>query len=203
MAVTTPTSPEIEIENGGGGGGSPTTSPTTTTTAATAPEGLVETPAATPAPGPSTPQYKYLVLNHADTPNVKTILEYQYPDAPATAGYVHFTGSDPQTYSSGSQNGMLIPFEYGGTAPILSQFIAATSASPTWITIISVSTDPTTTPMRGSINIDINANSGNTSTARTGTITFSGDNSGATSATNNYVLTISQNGNMTNSKNNY
>ena len=50
MAVTTPTSPEIEIENGGGGGGSPTTSPTTTTTAATAPEGLVETPAETPAP---------------------------------------------------------------------------------------------------------------------------------------------------------
>ena len=196
MSVTTPTSPEIEIENGGGGGGSPTTSPTTTTTAATAPEGLVETPAETPAPGPSTPQYKYLVLNHADTPNVKTILKYQYPDAPATAGYVHFTSTDPLTATS-SGAGFVVDFDYAGTTPIESQF----TISDSWITIATFSID--TANNEGTMGVSVSANSGNTSTARTGTITFSGDISGATSATNNNVLTINQNGNMTNLKNNY
>ena len=191
MSVTTPTSPEIEIENGGGGGGSPTTSPTTTTTGpAQAPEGK------TSSPGPSTPQYKYLVLNHADKPNVKTILKYQYPDAPATAGYVHFTSTDPLTATS-SGAGFVVDFDYAGTTPIESQF----TISDSWITIATFSID--TANNEGTMGVSVSANSGNTSTARTGTITFSGDNSGATSATNNYVLTISQNGNMTNSKNNY
>ena len=192
MAVTTPTSPEIEIENGGGGGGSPTTSPTTTTTTTTglAPEGK------TPSPGPSTPQYKYLVLNHADTPNVKTILKYQYPDAPATAGYVHFTSTDPLTATS-SGAGYVVNFEYAGTTPIESQF----TISDSWITIATFSID--TANNEGTMGVSVSPNSGNTSTARTGTITFSGDNSGATSATNNNVLTINQNGNTVNSKNNY
>ena len=191
MAVTTPTSPEIEIENGGGGGGSPTTSPTTTTTGpAQAPEGK------TSSPGPSTPQYKYLVLNHADTPNVKTILKYQYPDAPATAGYVHFTSTDPLTATS-SGAGFVVDFDYAGTTPIESQF----TISDSWITIATFSID--TANNEGTMGVSVSANSGNTSTARTGTITFSGDISGATSATNNNVLTINQNGNMTNLKNNY
>ena len=191
MSVTTPTSPEIEIENGGGGGGSPTTSPTTTTTGpAQAPEGK------TSSPGPSTPQYKYLVLNHADTPNVKTILKYQYPDAPATAGYVHFTSTDPLTATS-SGAGFVVDFDYAGTTPIESQF----TISDSWITIATFSID--TANNEGTMGVSVSANSGNTSTARTGTITFSGDISGATSATNNNVLTINQNGNMTNLKNNY
>lgn len=193
MSVTTPTSPEIEIENGGGGGGSPTTSPTTTTAGpAQAPEGK------TSSPGPSTPQYKYLVLNHADTPNVKTILKYQYPDAPATAGYVHFTGNDPLSATSAGQSFFPVPFDFAGTTPIESQF---TISDNSWITIGNFSTDTTTNT--GSMSVSVLQNSGNTSTARTGTITFSGDNSGATSATNNNVLTINQNGNMTNVKNNY
>ena len=191
MAVTTPTSPEIEIENGGGGGGSPTTSPTTTTTGpAQAPEGK------TSSPGPSTQQYKYLVLNHADTPNVKTILEYQYPDAPATAGYVHFTSTDPLTATS-SGAGFVVDFDYAGTTPIESQF----TISDSWITIATFSID--TANNEGTMGVSVSANSGNTSSARRGTITFSGDISCATSATNNNVLNINQNGNMTNSKNNY
>ena len=191
MSVPTPTSPEIEIEHGGGGGGSPTTSPTTTTTGpAQAPEGK------TSSPGPSTPQYKYLVLNHADTPNVKTILKYQYPDAPATAGYVHFTSTDPLTATS-SGTGFVVDFDYAGTTPIESQF----TISDSWITIATFSID--TANNEGTMGVSVSANSGNTSTARTGTITFSGDISGATSATNNNVLTINQNGNMTNLKNNY
>ena len=199
MAVTTPTSPEIEIENGGGGGGSPTTSPTTTTTTTTglAPEG--KTPAPGPS-GPSTPQYKYLVLNHADTPNVKTILKYQYPDAPATAGYVHFNTNgytDPLSAGLYGQSWFPVSFEFAGTTPIQSQF----TISDSWITIGNFSTDTTTNT--GSMSVSVGNNSDPSSTPRTGTITFSGDNSGATSATNNNVLTINQTGNVTNTKNNY
>jgi len=188
MAETNP-SPQIVLTT------APTTAATTTTTTAptTASEGKY-TPAETPAPGPSTPQYKYLVLNHADTSNVKTILKYQYPDVPATPGYVHFTSTDPLTPSSGGA-GYVVNFDYAGTAPIQSQF----TISQSWITIQSFSTDPSSNT--GTMGISVASNSGNMSTARTGTITFSGDNSGATSGvTDNNVLTITQSGNMVNTK---
>ena len=170
---------------------SPTTTTTTTTTAATGPAEATEgkyVPA-----GPSTPNYKYLVLNHADTPNVKTILKYQYPDVPATPGYVHFTSTDPLTPGSGGA-GYIANFDYAGTTPIQSQF----TISQSWITIASFSTDSSNNT--GTMGISVAANSGNMSTSRSGTITFSGDNSGATSGTNNNDLTIQQSGNMVNTK---
>lgn len=182
MAETNP-SPQIVL----------TTAPTTTTTAAT-----TTTTATGPAEasegkyvpaGPSTPQYKYLVLNHADTHNVKTILKYQYPDVPATPGYVHFTSTDPLTATS-SGAGYVVNFDYAGTTPIESQF----TISDSWITIATFSTD--TANNTGTMGVSVAANSGNTSTTRSGTITFSGDISGATSGTNNNELTITQSGNM-------
>lgn len=98
---------------------------------------------------------RYLIVNHPTDVNIKTVLAYEFPAAPPTPGYLHWTGTctgdltpfapaDPgannntvdNTFTNIGSNIATVSFDWeGASQPVLADFVITTGS---WLTVTSI-----------------------------------------------------------------
>lgn len=149
----------------------------------------------TPSPGTGTTiAYKYLIFNHPNTANVKTVLKYAYPQVSLQPGYVNFDDADAGnsydvTYPQ-SGGTFIVDFEYGGPDPAIGDF----TSDQSWCTINNLTLTNTQMPKTGELELIISANGGNLATTRSADVEYVGDISGSLQESGRQKLDIRQSG---------
>ncbi len=163
---------------------------------------------------------KYLVINHEETANLKTVIAYDVPPAPLGVGYLNFDDADGDantsdisvvaTPVSGTNNYVHqvgVSFEWGGVEPQAGNFaLSGTNGNPaklktvdypaeTGAVDVQLSGTPGTTGNTGSVTLLFAENDG---FAQTQNLVYSGNISHPdqnTTGTQGYnILDIRQNG---------
>lgn len=149
--------------------------------------------------------YKYLVFNHPEDANIKTILAYEYPSVSLQPGYLNFDNATSSTtidvtYSTASQT-VTEDFTWGGPTPVESDF--ATTQS--WLTVGNLVIDQAAGT--GSIDVTVTWNGSPNTSNRYGEVQYGGDTSSPNQITYSTnpahdasTLDIKQNGNTVNVK---
>jgi len=145
--------------------------------------------------GPQTPDYRYLILNHPQDANLKTVLKYQYPSQTLNQGFLNFddatSGAVDIIHSMGGET-TTNTFMFGGQTPDINDF----TSSQTWCTIsnlVIISTNPGV----GSIDITTANNNGspqNPTFQRDADVTYTGDTSASGQNTGENKLDVRQSG---------
>ena len=149
----------------------------------------------TPSPGTGTTiAYKYLIFNHPETANVKTVLKYAYPQVSLQPGYVNFDDADggngvDVTYSQGGGT-FTVDFEYGGPDPVIGDF----TSDQAWCTINNLTLVNNVSPKSGTLELILSANGGNLASARSADVEYTGDISSSLQESGRQKLDVRQNG---------
>ena len=142
---------------------------------------------------------KYLVINHPEDANVKTILAYDTPPAPVGAGFLNFDDSDGNNVTADINVGyaaqtVSVPFTYGGAAnftpPVIGDFAVGAGAGYSSNYAISLNSGAGT----GVFTFDVGNNQGGSSGGRAIHITYNGDTTGSGQTAGYNVVTVSQAG---------
>ena len=145
----------------------------------------------------SSNNYKYLVFNHPEDANIKTILAYEYPSISLQPGYLNFTnatssGTIDVTYSTASQT-VTENFDWGGPTPTESDF----ATTQPWLTVSNLSIDQSNGT--GSIDVTVTYNGTPGTSNRYGEVQYGGDTSSSNQITYSThdasTLDVKQNGN--------
>lgn len=148
---------------------------------------------------------KYLVINHPETADIKTVLAYDAPPSAPGAGYLNFNMADGTTgvdetlgYTSGT---VTLAFTYGGYA----NFIAPTigdfedgngnpfGSTQGYISNVSIQNNIMFGANSGSADIVFDIQE-NTSTPRSFNCVYTGDISHPSQSTGENILNVTQNG---------
>jgi len=144
--------------------------------------------------------FKYLIFNHPQNANLKTVLKYQYPNIQLSQGYFNWDEASPS-----NSNDVTPPyvkygetrthqFTWGGNVPVLANF----SSTQSWCTVGNLQINGTNSGT-GSLDITCSDNSLNQfSNQRTVDVEFVGDISGANQISGAEKLDIMQYGNQYN-----
>lgn len=149
----------------------------------------------TPSPGSGTTiAYKYLIFNHPETANVKTVLKYAYPQVSLQPGYLNFDDADggngvDVTYSQGGGT-FTVDFEYGGPDPVMADF----TSDQSWCTINNLTLVSTQMPKTGTLELVLSSNGGINANARSADIIYIGDISSSLQESGRQKLDVRQNG---------
>lgn len=149
----------------------------------------------TPSPGTSTTiAYKYLIFNHPNTANVKTVLKYAYPQVSLQPGYVNFDDADAFNTSDvtyGNNGGTYtVDFEYGGPDPVIGDF----TSDQSWCTINNLTLVNTVMPKTGTLELIIGANGGPFASTRSADVEYVGDISSSLQESGRQKLDVRQTG---------
>tara|TARA_B100001287_G_C22564764_1_gene473259 strand:- start:176 stop:646 length:471 start_codon:yes stop_codon:yes gene_type:complete len=145
--------------------------------------------------GPQTPNYKYLVLNHPQDANLKTVLAYQYPGVTLQSGYLNFddaTSSSVDIIHGQSGETTTNTFLFGDVVPTINEF----NSNQAWCVISNLQI-VSTNPGVGSIDITTANNTGspqNPTFNRDADVTYTGDISASGQNTGENKLDVRQSG---------
>tara|TARA_B100000767_G_scaffold271215_1_gene296378 strand:- start:84 stop:554 length:471 start_codon:yes stop_codon:yes gene_type:complete len=145
---------------------------------------------------------RYLVINHPQDADVKTILAYDTPTVVAPTGFLNFDDSDDNASSvdvtlpgTGAQT-VTLDFTYGGSSnyppqPVIGDFTftPTTGVSAEQVTLNSGAGT-------GTLQYTMGSNNAGNSTERETDITFTADISNANQLTNRHIITVKQPGNF-------
>lgn len=149
----------------------------------------------TPSPGTGTTiAYKYLIFNHPETANVKTVLKYAYPQVSLQPGYLNFDDADAGdgvdvTYNQAGGT-FTVDFEYGGPDPVIGDF----TSDQAWCIINNLTLVNNVMPKSGTLELIINANSGFLASTRAADVEYTGDISSSSQESGRQKLDVRQTG---------
>ena len=149
----------------------------------------------TPSPGTGTTiAYKYLIFNHPETANVKTVLKYAYPQVSLQPGYVNFDDADSGSsydVTYGQSGGTFtVDFEYGGPDPVIGDF----TSDQSWCTINNLTLVNNVSPKSGTLELIIGSNSGPFASTRSADVEYTGDISSSLQDSGRQKLDVRQQG---------
>lgn len=143
---------------------------------------------------------KYLVINHPEDANIKTILAYDVPPVALGNGYLNFNDSDGNNNTVDinvtlSAQTVSVPFTYGGDsnapAPVIGNFAVGTN-NPAWVSNETVTLNSGNGT--GTLQFDITNNQTGSSGGRTLHITYSGDTTHSNQTSGYYRVSVLQAG---------
>jgi hypothetical protein len=148
---------------------------------------------------------KYLVINHPETADIKTVLAYDAPPSAPGAGYLNFNLADGGTgvdlnlgYNSSTVS---LAFTYGGYANFIAPTITdfedgngnAFGSTQGYISNVSIQNNTMNNANSGSADIVFDIQS-NTSTPRSFNCVYTGDISHPSQSAGENIMNVTQNG---------
>lgn len=143
---------------------------------------------------------KYLVINHPEEANIKTVLAYDIPPAPAGDGFLNFVDSDGDNTSADinvtlASQLVSVPFNYGGDSnaadPVINQFTVG-SNNPTYVSNEAITLNGSNGT--GVLTFNVTNNQSGSSTGRSIHIDYNGQVSHSNQIAGHWRVTVLQAG---------